>query len=66
MNYEQAQEISSSKNWAYVVEEIDLWIKAEESKLRSCVPEQLVRIQMTIAVLEKMKVLPQVVIDREG
>lgn len=66
MNIEKAQEISSSSNWVAIVEELDLWIKSEESKLRQCVPEQLTQIQMTIAVLEKVKKLPEVVIDRES
>lgn len=65
MTVEQAQDISSSQNWVAICEELDLWIKAEESKLRQCVPEQLVRIQMTIAALEMVKNLPQIVIDRE-
>ena len=65
MNVEQAREISSSVNWAEVVGELNLWIKEQESKLRSCVPEDLGRIQGMIQLLEKVKNLPQVVIDRE-
>jgi len=66
MNVEKAQEISSSSNWVSIVEELDFWIKSEELKLRQCVPEQLVKIQMTIDVLEKVKKLPEIVIDRES
>lgn len=65
MNIEKAQEIHSSSNWEEICRELDLWIKSEESRLRHCVPEQLTRIQMTIEVLEKVKSLPQIVIDRE-
>jgi len=66
MNYERAQEISSSQNWAAIVEELDLWIKSEESKLRHCIPDQLVPVQIAIHILEKVRNLPQIVIDREG
>ena len=65
MNIEQAKEISSSVNWAEIVKELDLWIKEQENKLRSCVPEDLGRIQGMIQLLEKVKNLPQVVIDRD-
>jgi len=66
VNVDKAQEISSSLNWKEVCDELDLWIKSEESKLRQCIPDQLPRIQNTIYILEKVKNLPQVVIDREG
>ena len=65
MELEKAKEIHSSQNWTEIVNEIDSWIKAEEQKLRVCITEQLSEIQITIKVLEKVKNLPQVVIDRE-
>jgi len=65
MNIEKAQEISSSSNWSEICGELDFWISCESKKLRQCVPEQLLTIQMTIAALEKVKRLPQIVIDRE-
>lgn len=65
MDIEKAKEISSSLNWKEVCEEIDYWIHSEVVKLRSCTPEQLAKIQLTIATLEKVKNLPEVVIDRE-
>jgi hypothetical protein len=65
MNIEQAKEISSSANWAEIVSELNLWIKGEENKLRTCVPEDLGRIQAKINLLETVKNLPQIVIDRE-
>jgi len=65
MNIEQAKEISSGVNWGLIKEELDLWIKEQEIKLRNCVPEDLSKIQSSIQLLEKMKNLPQVVIDRE-
>ena len=65
MNIEQAKEIDSSANWAEIRAELGLWIKEQEIKLRNCVPEDLSKIQSSIQLLEKMKNLPQVVIDRE-
>lgn len=65
MNIEIAREIQSSGNWSEVCGELDLWIQSEVSKLKFCVPEQLEGIQKTIAILEQVKNLPQVVIDRE-
>jgi len=65
MNIEKAKEISSSSNWAEILVELDSWIREQESKLRTCVPEDLSRIQGNIQLLERVKQLPQVVIDRE-
>jgi hypothetical protein len=65
MNIDKAKEIHSSSNWAEVVAELDLWIKAEENNLRHCTPEGLNKIQYTILLLERVKNLPQIVIDRE-
>ena len=65
MNIEKAEEISSSQNWTEICDELDKWIYNEEFKLRHCAPEQLSSIQKTIAILEQVKKLPQIVIDRE-
>jgi hypothetical protein len=65
VDYEKAQEIRSSGNWEEVIRELDSWIRAEELKLRGCIPEQLSNIQQTIAAYEKVKNLPTIVIERE-
>ena len=65
MDIEKAKEISSSSNWADIVTELDLWIKSEETKLRYCTPDGLGKIQATINLLETVKRLPQIVIERE-
>ena len=65
MIIEKAKEIRSSDNWAEITKELDEWIKAEEHKLRHCIPEELGKIQYTIMILEKVKNLPTIVIERE-
>jgi len=64
MEYEKAQEISSSGNWEEVCKEIDLWIAAELSKLKTCTPNELPLIQQTIRAYEKVKNLPLIIKDR--
>lgn len=65
MDVEKAKEIHSSQIWTEVCAELDLWIRSEELKLRSCVPEQLSNIQKVIETLERVKNLPTIVIERE-
>jgi hypothetical protein len=65
LDLEKAKEIHSSQIWTEVCGELDLWIRSEEIKLRSCVPEQLPKIQKVIETLERVKDLPRVVIERE-
>ena len=65
MNIEKAKEIHSSVLWTEICGEIDIMIKALESKLRNCSVEGLQAIQIEIQSLEKIKRLPQDVIDRE-
>jgi len=66
MDIEKAREIDSSLNWKEVCSEIDLWIKSAEKSFRICLPADVVKVQATIEVLERVKNLPKVVIDREG
>jgi hypothetical protein len=66
LNIEKAQEIRSSSNWTEICTELDVWIKAEEARLRNCSPEDLGKIQATIVLLEKVKNLPSVVIERDS
>ena len=66
MEVEKAKEIHTSQNWAEVCAELDKWIAAEEAALRTCHPEHLRDVQLTIKMLEKMKKLPEIVIDREA
>lgn len=65
MEIEKAKEIHSSLLWEEVTKELDMWIHAEELKLRTCVGDQLPEIQQVIATLEKVKQLPTIVIERE-
>jgi len=65
VDIEKAREIHSSVLWEQVCVEIDGRIKALESELRVCTPESLGRVQLEIQIWEKVKRLPQDVIDRE-
>ena len=65
MNYEEAQEISSSGIWDKVCKELDRWIEVELDKLKYCVPEQLTILQNTISTLEKVKRMPSIVKDAQ-
>jgi hypothetical protein len=64
MNYEEAQEVSSSGIWEKVCAELDAWINLELGRLRNCSLEQVAGIQQTIRDYEKVKQLPQIVKDR--
>jgi hypothetical protein len=64
MEYEKAQEISSSSNWEEICKELDTWIQAELNKLKTCMPEDLPKIQQTIRDYERVKNLPRIVTDR--
>lgn len=64
MDYESAQEISSSQIWEKVCKELDDWITIEMDKLRNCSPDVLPHIQATIRNYENVKRLPQIVKER--
>jgi hypothetical protein len=66
MDLERAKELQSSLMWASVVEELDRKIHFEMSKLRTCQPEELAKIQLMINCFESLKSLPQDVVDRES
>ena len=65
MEIEKAKEIHSSSLWSEVCLEIDNRVKALESRLRTCTPGELERLQLEIQVWERCKRLPQDVIERE-
>jgi hypothetical protein len=65
MNIEKAKEIHSSVLWEQVCTEVDVRLKALESRLRTCTPSELERIQLEIQIWEKVKRLPSDVIERE-
>jgi hypothetical protein len=65
MELEKAKELHSSSLWEEVKNELDFWIRTEELKLRTCVPDQLGNIQQVISAYEKVKKLPDIVIGRE-
>jgi hypothetical protein len=65
MNIEKAKEIHSSVLWEEVCAEVDVIIKSLESKLRVCSKDDLERVQLEIQVWERVKRLPQDVVDRE-
>lgn len=65
MTGDQAKELQQVKLWEYLIEEIDGLIKFETSKLRMCKVEDLKAIQDKITVYETIKILPQIIIDRE-
>lgn len=64
MNYEKAQEISSSSLWEEVSKEIDLWIAMELAALKTCTQDQLAVIQQRIKAYERVKDLPRIVKER--
>jgi hypothetical protein len=65
MDIEKAKEIHSSVLWEQVCTEVDVRIKSLESKLRTCTPAELEKVQLEIQIWEKVKRLPQDVIERE-
>jgi hypothetical protein len=65
VDIEKAKEIHSSVLWAEICLEIDGRIKSLESRLRTCSPEDLQKIQLEINIWERAKHLPQDVIERE-
>jgi hypothetical protein len=65
MDTERAKILKQSPDWNAVCKELDLWIQTEVNKLRNCRPEDLNNIQVRINLLEEVKSLPQIVIDRE-
>ena len=65
MNIETAKEVRNTLMWAALIEEVDIKIAYEASKLRTCKPEDLRSIQDRIDVYESIKRIPQDVIDRE-
>jgi len=65
MNIETAKEVRNTLMWAALVEELDIKILYESTKLRTCKPEDLRSIQDRIDVYESIKRIPQDVIDRE-
>ena len=65
MDIEQAKALRSSTQWLEIVKEIQREIDAEITKLYTCSSDQLATIQARISAFEKIKALPQNVVDRE-
>jgi hypothetical protein len=65
VDIEKAKEIHSSVLWEQVCQEVDFRIKSLESKLRICSKEDLEKVQLEIQIWERVKTLPQDVIERE-
>ena len=65
MNYEKAVELRQSEHWAAICNELDYQIDSLKNKLMLCVPEQLTELQTEIRTLQKIKRLPDDVVDRE-
>jgi len=65
MDIETAKEIRSSLHWKAIVEEIDAKVDYEVSKLKTCIPEEVLSIQAKVSALESFTRLPADVIDRE-
>lgn len=66
MSIDQAKELRSSSLWTAVCEEIDRKVFFNLQKLVTCKPEELFKLQASIAALEEVKKLPEDVIDRES
>ncbi len=66
MNIQQAKELKQSLMWAGVVEELDKRIHFETTKLFSCLPEELSVLQASIQAYQRLKTLPDDIIDRES
>lgn len=66
MSVEKAQEIHSSVLWESVCAEIDNIIESLIYKLKTVPKDDLEAVQMEIRTWERVKRLPQDVIDRES
>jgi hypothetical protein len=64
MSVERAKEVKASILWADVCEEINKQIHYLTQRLRSCTRDELEGIQREINAHEKLKQLPDNVIDR--
>lgn len=65
MNTERAKAIEASSDWQEICKELDLWVKMQLERTKTCNPEDLTRIQAKISSYEEVKNLPRIVIDRE-
>jgi hypothetical protein len=65
MDIEKAKEIHSSVLWEEVCKEIDFRIRGLERKLRSVGRDDLEGVQLEIKIWERVKRLPQDVVERE-
>jgi hypothetical protein len=60
---ERAEEIKQSENWGYICGEIDNMIAMEVENLKKCDKDDLKSIQAGIKMLEKVKLLPDWIIN---
>jgi len=66
MTAERAQELRNSTLWNEVVLELGDMAKTEMNKLRVCKPEEVIKIQARLEIIEFLKVLPETAIDRDS
>lgn len=66
LSIDMAKELNSSSLWAAACGELDLWIRSADLRLRHCASVETKLLQKEIEILERVKRLPRVVIDRES
>lgn len=65
MDIETARSIRQSDQWTAIKAELDRWKEDSYEIMKNCTPEQLPALQAEVKAYEKMKNLPDIVIDRE-
>ena len=63
MEIERARGLKQSSDWESVKKVLDGWIGSCEQQLRTCNAHELQHLQSSITTLEKVKMLPEIVID---
>ena len=62
---ETAKSIKASSNWEAIKVELDRWKNDAFETMKNCTPDQLPRLQAEVKSYDKVKNLPDIVIDRE-
>ncbi len=65
MDLETAKAVKHSAHWTHIEAELDSWKVSAYETMKNCTPEQLPALQAEVKAYEKVKNLPQIVIDRE-
>ena len=65
MEIETAKAVRTSSNWEAIKAELDRWRNDTFEAMKLCTPEQLPALQAEVKAYEKVKKLPDIVIDRE-